>query len=80
MYKNPKPIPYKYEKKSEHDQACNFLKSIPESWNNEPLITGISLQSLQNNNKPCLNPAFTREWPGTASYLITVKVDDDAED
>ena len=47
-------------------------------WNNEPLITAISLESLQKD-RPCYNPAFTREWPGTAAYKFTVEVDADVE-
>ena len=71
-------VQHEYKKKSEHDQALNFLKNIPDVWNNEPLITGISLENLKKD-EICINPAFTRDWPGTVDYSITVKVDDDAE-
>ena len=42
---------------------------MPLSWQ-EPLITGITLIGQEER---CYNPAFAREWPGTAEYEIDVK-------
>ena len=43
---------------------------MPVAWNSEPLITGLTLAGPEDK---CYNPAFAREWPGTAEYETEVE-------